>query len=504
MTAAIKKEITKTNKTGDQANRSLENMRWCQSLRWRPGCLFRDSDCLERDLDVRNAMDTVRIAVVGAGVIGLSTAACISQLVPRCSVTVLSDRFSPDTTSNVAAGMLIPHTYPDTPVPTQKRWFRETFQYLSEIAKSAEAADAGVHLVSGIFRSVPEEEAPFWADVVLGFRKMTEAELKRFPQHVFGQAFTTLKCETSAYLPWLEKRIKESGGLLLTRRIEDLWELHPSFDIVVNCSGLGSRRLVGDAMISPSWDEALGYCFSAKCVAMMGMNRASDSIACDHMGTDSLATDSSPAQKPWLVCLDDRFGLGHQIRSKRCRLYSLGLGSDDTRFEVSMANGGCEVHRFDPSIKAAHVLESQRLWHHRLSIDWRDPHPAVAAQKPHSHTRKLGSILNEFGHHKIDVLKADLESAEWKVLENLILEDVLEQIGQLVFEIHLHWPGFEVRGSESGVVRFWYSLLKELERKHFRLFHTYKDLSKPQLFLEKDRFNASSCYTLSWVNTRWR
>lgn len=227
-------------------------------------------------------------------------------------------------------------------------------------------------------------------------------------------------------------------------------------------------------------------------------------IACDHMGTDSLAADSSPATKPWLVCLDDRFGLAHQIRNKRCRLYSLGLGSDDTHFEVSMANDGCEVHRFDPSVKSAHVLESQRLWHHRLSIDWRDRHPAVAAQKPHSNTRKLGSVLNEFGHYKIDVLKADLESAEWKVLENLILEDVLGQIGQLLFEIHLHWPGFEVSGSESSVVRFWYSLLKELERKDFRLFHTYKDLSKPQLFLKKDIFNASSCYTLSWVNTRWK
>ncbi|XP_006512829.1 probable methyltransferase-like protein 24 isoform X2 [Mus musculus] len=238
------------------------------------------------------------------------------------------------------------------------------------------------------------------------------------------------------------------------------------------------------------------------CCAQGGLLRRK--IACDHMGTDSLATDSSPAPKPWLVCLDDRFGLAHQIRSKRCRLYSLGLGSDDTHFEVSMANGGCEVHRFDPSVKSAHVLERQGLWHHRLSIDWRDPHPAVAAQKPHGNTRKLGSILNEFGHHKIDVLKADLESAEWKVLENLILEDVLEQIGQLVFEIHLHWPGFEVSGSESGVVRFWYSLLKELERKHFRLFHTYKDLTKPQLFLKKDLFNASSCYTLSWVNTKWR
>ncbi|KAL6085142.1 hypothetical protein STEG23_027453, partial [Scotinomys teguina] len=205
------------------------------------------------------AMDTARIAVVGAGVIGLSTAVCISQLVPRCSVTVISDKFTPDTTSNVAAGMLIPHTYPDTPVPTQKQWFTETFQHLSAIAESTEAADAGVHLVSGwqVFRNVPTEEVPFWADVVLGFRKMTEAELKRFPQYVSGQAFTTLKCETSAYLPWLEKRVKEGGGLLLTRRIEDLWELQPSFDIVVNCSGLGSRQLVGDSKISPVRGQVL-------------------------------------------------------------------------------------------------------------------------------------------------------------------------------------------------------------------------------------------------------
>lgn len=54
-------------------------------------------------------MDPVRIAVVGAGVVGLSTALCVSKLVPGCSITVLSDKFSPDTTSDVAAGMLIPH-----------------------------------------------------------------------------------------------------------------------------------------------------------------------------------------------------------------------------------------------------------------------------------------------------------------------------------------------------------------------------------------------------------
>ncbi|XP_006839995.1 PREDICTED: D-aspartate oxidase [Chrysochloris asiatica] len=204
-------------------------------------------------------MDVMQIAVVGAGVVGLSTALCISNVVPRSSVTVISDKFTPHTTSDVAAGMLIPHTYADISVHKQKQWFRETFDHLFAIANSSEAGDAGVHLVSGwqIFRNLPTEEIPFWADVVLGFRKMTESELKKFPQHVFGQAFTTLKCESPSYLPWLEKKVKANGGLMRTRRIEDLWELHSSYDIVINCSGLGSRELTGDSKMLPVRGQVL-------------------------------------------------------------------------------------------------------------------------------------------------------------------------------------------------------------------------------------------------------
>ncbi|XP_016286734.2 D-aspartate oxidase isoform X3 [Monodelphis domestica] len=152
-------------------------------------------------------MDTTRVAVIGAGVVGLSTAVCISESIPQYSIDVISDKFTPDTTSDVAAGMLMPHAYPDTPVHLQKQWFQETFDRLFAIANSSEAVEAGIQLVSGwqIYRSMPPPERPFWADTVLGFRKMTEAELKKFPQHVFGQAFTTMKCESLSYLPWLEK-----------------------------------------------------------------------------------------------------------------------------------------------------------------------------------------------------------------------------------------------------------------------------------------------------------
>ncbi|PKU46031.1 d-aspartate oxidase [Limosa lapponica baueri] len=153
-------------------------------------------------------MAAPKVAVVGAGLVGLSTALCIAETCPSCSITVLSDQFSPNTTSDTAAGILIPHTYPGTPIHVQKQWFKETFAYLFAISNSAEASEAGIHLVSGwqVFKNTPKEEIPFWSDIVLGFRLMSKAELQKFPQHQFGQAFTTLRCDCPPYLLWLEKR----------------------------------------------------------------------------------------------------------------------------------------------------------------------------------------------------------------------------------------------------------------------------------------------------------
>ncbi|TSL47606.1 Methyltransferase-like protein 24 [Bagarius yarrelli] len=175
------------------------------------------------------------------------------------------------------------------------------------------------------------------------------------------------------------------------------------------------------------------------------------------------------------------------------------LGGGEKHLEKVLAKAGCEVHCFDPSIREAHLQDSS-MWLHRLSIDWRDPNPAVMKQRQHSSTKKLSAVLNHYGHRQVDVLKVDMESAEWKILENLLLENVLHSVGLLLLEVHLHWAGFEVSGNEPSVVRYWYSLLRELENTHFHLYHSYRDAAKPQLFLQKNLHNASSTYILGWVN----
>ena len=55
------------------------------------------------------------ICIVGAGISGLSTAVFLQQSGVKADVTITADKFSPNTTSDVAAGIWIPYNVGDTP-----------------------------------------------------------------------------------------------------------------------------------------------------------------------------------------------------------------------------------------------------------------------------------------------------------------------------------------------------------------------------------------------------
>uniref|UniRef100_A0A8B9RP68 D-aspartate oxidase n=1 Tax=Astyanax mexicanus TaxID=7994 RepID=A0A8B9RP68_ASTMX len=182
----------------------------------------------------------VKVAVVGAGVIGLSTAVCIAEGLPFSSVTILSEKFSPDTTGDGAAGILIP----------EQRWFRDTFDHLRGIIETPEAPEAGVFFSSGNKNTFPSDPNPYWANHVFGYRAMSDREMRRFPNHKFGQAFTSIKCECLRYLPYLP--------IFYIDWVVECCQfgfssccLVNSYDVIVNCSGLGSRLLVGDEGVYP-------------------------------------------------------------------------------------------------------------------------------------------------------------------------------------------------------------------------------------------------------------
>ena len=57
----------------------------------------------------------VKIAVVGAGIIGMSSAVIIQERFPDAKVFLFAEKFSPGTTSDGAAGLWWPFLLGDTP-----------------------------------------------------------------------------------------------------------------------------------------------------------------------------------------------------------------------------------------------------------------------------------------------------------------------------------------------------------------------------------------------------
>jgi len=56
----------------------------------------------------------VKVAVVGGGIIGLSSAYCLKQKYPDLDVSLISEEYSPDTTGDGAAGLWTPYLLSDT------------------------------------------------------------------------------------------------------------------------------------------------------------------------------------------------------------------------------------------------------------------------------------------------------------------------------------------------------------------------------------------------------
>ncbi|XP_077991394.1 D-aspartate oxidase-like [Glandiceps talaboti] len=198
-------------------------------------------------------MTSHKVGVIGAGVIGLSSAVNILENIPNVEVTIIADKFSPNTTGDGAAGFWEPYTAGDTPEHLQREWGNATFRHLEALFKSEESSIAGVGLLSGwhLFLDKPQED-PHWSKTVYNYRRVSTEEISQlFPTAKYGAYFTSIIAECKMYLPWLMNRFKTKGGKVVCKRIGDMEELVGEFDVIVNCTGLHARSLIGDHSVQP-------------------------------------------------------------------------------------------------------------------------------------------------------------------------------------------------------------------------------------------------------------
>jgi D-amino-acid oxidase len=172
----------------------------------------------------------VRAIVVGAGVVGLTTAVRLREA--GVAADVVAREEPADTTSAVAAALWYP--YRALPAERVTAWSAATYEALAELAA---VSGSGVRMRAGAELLDPDAPDPWWRDAVPGLER-TRAGLR----------FVAPAVDMSIHLPWLVGRLRALGGAIERREVAALDELEA--DAVVNCAGLGARELAGDASLT--------------------------------------------------------------------------------------------------------------------------------------------------------------------------------------------------------------------------------------------------------------
>lgn len=208
------------------------------------------------------------VLVIGAGVVGLTTALCLRRAGHQ--VVVAAERFAPDITSVVAGALwewppaVCGHHRDEASLQRSKSWCLTSYERFRRLAEDSRT---GVHLRPAVFYfRRPVQDDP------VEHRKMLELS-----QHVQGfrhdaglaeengvnpaagvrDAYTYLApmIDTDTYLAWLMEEVTAAGCRVIRSRIQgDLTEREQQIldthraDTIVNCTGLGAVELTGEPM----------------------------------------------------------------------------------------------------------------------------------------------------------------------------------------------------------------------------------------------------------------
>jgi D-amino-acid oxidase len=186
--------------------------------------------------------------VIGAGVVGLTTAICLAEAGVRVRIVAAAP---PERTTSAVAGALIgplfpaPGHPPGGPVP---EWERTGVAEFTALA--AEPA-TGAHLSRGLMvaRAAALAAGPPPLDGVPDARVCAPGELP--DGYVYGLWATRPLVDMSRYLPYLTERFAAAGGELELRPVTSLAEAGREAPLLANCTGIGARDLVPDPSVRP-------------------------------------------------------------------------------------------------------------------------------------------------------------------------------------------------------------------------------------------------------------
>jgi D-amino-acid oxidase len=187
------------------------------------------------------------VVVIGAGVIGLTTAICVAEA--GLTVRVVSAEQARQTTSAAAGALWGPHLVGmDERIG---RWAGVTLDRLEELRApriGASALAGVVRRVEGMAASAtPDSEPPEYAAA----GSLTPCRPDEVPAgYASAWRLTAPLIAMPGYLDYLSDRLDRAGGTIAVgprlHALADARDAAPDARVIVNCAGFGARDLVPD------------------------------------------------------------------------------------------------------------------------------------------------------------------------------------------------------------------------------------------------------------------
>jgi len=158
--------------------------------------------------------------------------------------------------------------------------------------------------------------------------------------------------------------------------------------------------------------------------------------------------------------------------NEKSTVYSFGVG-EEAAFDIGLIELiGCKIFAFDPTPKSLDWVKSNisnpDFIMHPFGLSHTDgqmkmylpknlDHVSGSILNKQSHLKneiqanfkRLKTIMNELQHEQIDVLKMDIEGAEYKVIDDIIACGI--NPGQILIEFHHRFGGIGIRETELAV-----------------------------------------------------
>ncbi|WP_158885015.1 FAD-dependent oxidoreductase [Amycolatopsis anabasis] len=182
------------------------------------------------------------VLVIGAGIIGLTTAVTLAEAGHH--VLVRTAEPPQNTTSAVAGALWGPWMV--EPRDRVLPWASQTLDVLRDLAAEP---DTGVRLATVREVARADHPSPDWVHLLTDRKPCAPHELPA--GYSFGHSYRAPLVDMPAHLDYLLTRLRAAGVELESGRIASLADAAEQARLVVNCAGMGARSLTGDDQLRP-------------------------------------------------------------------------------------------------------------------------------------------------------------------------------------------------------------------------------------------------------------